>query len=203
MPDQEVDQARYRRSQQMRDQFGRRWAAVVEIATGDPVGPISPVGFTDPLQTPMKYLTVPRDSNGLVVPGRLRVDFEQWIKDLEDGDRDWMVDLHDKARQLYSVVTPDQARNLVNDPYVTKEVGDRPGKRFMHLARDGENVADIIKRAVALDPELLGMAADESYDPTAISWPEFAAQCRREGKTQKQASVLWAVRKATAAAPAA
>jgi hypothetical protein len=210
MPDQEVDQDKYRRSQVMRDQFGRRWATVIEIKTGDPLGPINPIEWTDPLITPAKYKHVPRDEHGMVMPGRIHIDFDQWIEDLRAGDEDWLADVQEKAQQLYKVISPEAAQNLPNDPYVTRHVGDRPGAWFMHLARPAEidpeteevlvaaeTAADVIRRAQNMDTDLLGIPeVEEAYQPGKVTWQEFAGQCRREGKSMKEAGVLWEIRKA-------
>lgn len=77
----QADQAKQRRYQLFRDQHNREWGTVVEISTGHPLGSWSP-RFAAPIRPAPKYLTID-DTR----PGRLRIRYEDWIKDLTEARR--------------------------------------------------------------------------------------------------------------------
>lgn len=88
-------QATDRRNVVNTDRFGRQWVLAIEISTGDPTGLISPC-FNDPLQTPMKYLSVPQDA-----PRTLTIDFGRWIRDLREAETEYLNQLHEDGIRLY------------------------------------------------------------------------------------------------------
>jgi hypothetical protein len=75
-------QADQRRAQVMRDQHGREWSGSIEIKSGYPSGVVFPQ-FAVPrheLVPPQKYLKYPENQ-----PGRVVIDYADWIKDLDDA----------------------------------------------------------------------------------------------------------------------
>lgn len=78
-------QANQRRNQRLTDQHGRRYFAIIEIRSGDPVGPIEPM-FDAPLKVPQMYL---RKSPDIDAPTQLIIDYPRWIEDLTSARVEW------------------------------------------------------------------------------------------------------------------
>jgi len=217
MPEGKVDQAAYRSAVKAVDQFGRNWAYSIEKATGGACSAIVPIGgWSDPLATPQKYL----NAKGQL--GKVKVEFTRWIDDLKRADREWMENLYDTGRQLYKRASgPEEIRDWPKDPYILREAGPKPGEALLHctkrvgeeivrlvkLREDGEPLEtpiEILQRAMAGDLDLLGGSASGAKEPEAptpeptdVSWPKFRAEMIRQGKTEEETSVAWAVHKAS------
>lgn len=134
----------YRRHMTVVDQFGRKWALTIEIATGDPTGVIMPAKWRDPLRTPLKYLTVPKEQ-GQPVWGRITCDFEQWVNDQQASEREWKVRLWEIG-QLKNPGGFDAATAEQNE-YLLSLAGPKPWPSSLALLE-----------AAAGDPALLGLA---------------------------------------------
>jgi hypothetical protein len=218
MPDGKVNQAAYRDSVRAKDQFGRNWAYPIEKMTGSPCGAIVPVGgWSDPLATPQKYLTAKART------GEVVVEFKKWVADLKKADKEWIETLRSNGRQLYTKVGgPNEVKEWEDDPYLIGQTGPKPGEALLHITRrekvDGEWVvtrlnklgedggcletpAEVVERAMSGDIDLLGGVASGAEapvaEPTSVTWPKFKAEMNRQGKTDEEASVAWAVHKAT------
>ncbi len=88
-------QADQRQSFNKPDQWGRSWLISIEKATGDPTGQILPAGWSDPINTPQKYLRVPRHQ------ATMSVEYEPWIADMKAADRDYRQQLNVIGHRLY------------------------------------------------------------------------------------------------------
>ena len=197
-----ADQATYRRQQTVADQFGRKWTFPVENKTGHACGPVVPIGWSDPLATPQKYI----DTTSTL--GHAKIKFEQWIKDLTDGEKEWEHRLFEIGRELYKKVTPDEVKKFYTDPYLLGLAGPRPGAHLHKLVKtdvDGEPLetpVDLLRRAMngevtlLLNNEAIEAGVMIAGEPTEISWPEFLAEARKQGKTPEQASAAWQLLKA-------
>jgi hypothetical protein len=128
----------YRRNMVNKDRFGRRWFVVIEIKTGDPCSAILPAGWDDPLNTPQKYLQVPRED-----PRTVRVLYVRWIEDLRREHRDWKQQL-DRVGQ-----------NLYGEQYKETEP---PTRRMLELVGARPLPMKLIERAARGDQGLLGLA---------------------------------------------
>lgn len=134
----------YRRNMNPVDQYGRKWLVTIEIATGDPTGLIRAAGWRDPLRTPQKYVVVPKEQ-GQSVWGRITVNFEQWVNDQQQAEREWKVRLWEvgtlKYDKRFDAATAEQ------DEYLISLAGPKPWPSSMALFE-----------ATAGDPALLGLA---------------------------------------------
>lgn len=88
-------QANQRRKQRLTDQHGRKYFAVIEIRSGDPVGPIEPM-FQAPLVTPAMYLRKHPDAEK---PNDVVIDYARWIQDLETAHADRLKRGRELARK--------------------------------------------------------------------------------------------------------
>lgn len=84
-----------RRSFNNIDQFGREWLVTIEIDTGHPTGTLNPC-FDDDVQTPQKYLSVPDES-----PRTIIVDWQRWVLDLQEAEREYRKHFDMIGMQLY------------------------------------------------------------------------------------------------------
>ena len=134
----------YRRSMSAVDQFGRRWSLSIELASGAPTGGIRPGGWVDPLRTPQKYLTVPKEY-GQPVWGRITTTFETWVDDQQAAERDWKVRLWEVGQLKYDKRF--DAATAEQDEYLISLAGPKPWPSSAALLE-----------AAAGDPALLGLA---------------------------------------------
>ena len=217
MPD-KVDQASYREFVSAKDQFGRGWAYSIEKSTGGACSAIVPCGgWSDPLATPQKYLIAKART------GEVTVDFKRWVTDLKKADKEWMESLYSNGRLLYKKASgPKEIAEWPKDDYLVGQTGPKPGNALLHLVRrekidgvrtitrlnrlgaDGESLEtpiEVLQRAIAGDIDLLGGEVSGATmpvaGPTEVSWPKFKAEMSRQGKTDEEASVAWAVHKAS------
>jgi len=218
MPEGKVDQAAYRDFVRAKDQFGRGWAYSIEKMTGGACGAIVPYGgWSDPLATPQKYL------NATARTGEVTVELERWVTDLKKANIEWKESLHSNGRLLYKKASgPKEIAEWETDEYLIGQTGPKPGEALLHLVRrenvngepvvtrlnilddDGgslETPVEVLQRAISGDIDLLGGevsgATAPVAEPTSVTWPKFKAEMNRQGKTDDEASVAWAVHKAT------
>lgn len=76
----------YRRSYNATDDWGRSWLVCVETKTGDLTGIPIAAGWSDPINTPPKYLYMDRND-----PKRIVVDYEGWALELEAAWKEWQT----------------------------------------------------------------------------------------------------------------
>lgn len=133
-----------RREYQPLDQFGRKWGLVIEITTSEPTGEINTCGWHDPLEHSWRYLRVVREG-GEVAWGKVRIDFERWIKQTVNDERDWNRSVLSIGKMRYKeAFDPTKA---MRDPYLLEQAGPKPWPSSKAL-----------KKAQAGDKALLGLA---------------------------------------------
>jgi hypothetical protein len=202
--DAQVDQSKYRRTQIARDQFGRPWAQIIEIATGDPcTGNGLPYEWNDKLRTPNQFIRVPRDSGRRPIPGRCHISFEEWIPQLEQDLKDWRRYLMQVGKFRYKKTTPQEIKEWETDDYLLEDAGPKPGGHLEQFLteeeRDDQSISTVLvlERAQAGDEFLLSLNEIEGLEaPTEITWPMFMAEGKKAGKSLEELSVLWAIQKA-------
>ena len=89
----------YRRAAVLRDQHGRRWGTQVESETMEPCVAMTPFGWSAPLPAmvpPQKYLITSGTEFGVIV-----IDYDRWIIDLSDAEREYRDHLLQTARQHF------------------------------------------------------------------------------------------------------
>lgn len=91
-----------RRYQRFRDTHGRKWGAVIELKTGDPVGSPEPIGWTAPWMPDAKYVQVKLDEDGSVETGMLEINYELALKDAKKEQEDHQERLSFFAGAIYS-----------------------------------------------------------------------------------------------------
>lgn len=131
---QDKGQPAKRRWQNWEDQHGRWWGSETEIKTGDPCGTISPAphpetgaiwDFPDErLRPAQKYLLPVRDQHGRPIAGRLKILYDEWMRDLAAAHAEWHRLLQTYAAARYG----ERAAEAVEKP--TPElltlVGEKP-----------------------------------------------------------------------------
>lgn len=201
--DKELNQAKYRRVQIARDQFGRPWAQIIEVETGDPcAGNGLPDGWVDRIRTPNSMIRVPRDRSRRPIPGRCHIDFDRWIVQLKSDLEDWRRYLYQVGKYRYKKTSPEEVRKWETDDYLLEDAGPKPGHHLDKFLTDSEResgitVVKVLERARDGDSFLLGLDLIPGLEPpTEITWPVFMSRCTEQGKTREEASVLWAIQKA-------
>jgi hypothetical protein len=100
-------------------------------------GPPDSVGFSDPLGTPSKYFRMGRDEFKEVLPNKLTIDYDQWLEEAENGDRDW----HNFFWAIAALKFPGgiEAEAALRHPWLLQLAGPRPWPRpsIIRLAKDG------------------------------------------------------------------
>jgi hypothetical protein len=89
----------YRRAAVLRDQHGRKWGTQVESETMEPCVAMTPFGWSAPMAAlvpPQKYL----GTNGTEF-GVIAIDYDRWIIDLSDAEREYRDHLLQTARQHF------------------------------------------------------------------------------------------------------
>jgi hypothetical protein len=178
MADKKLDQARYRRTQIAVDQWGRRWAQIIEISTGDPCcGNGHPFQWDDPLQTPHVYISIPRGDHGLPEAGKVKILCDEWIGELEESFEDWRKFLFAVGKHKYKKTTPEEVSKWDSDPYLLEDAGPKPGAHLMRFAQQGEtSPIQVLRRAFAGDPVLLGKKPlPPEFRPKSSEDEEFEA----------------------------
>lgn len=106
---QELDQAARRRPWKGRDEFGRLWESTVDIISQGTCAPINPYRWSDPLDTPQKYLqkAIVQDPDTGQLTIRIIPALEAWARDLEAAHKRYDEDLYRDAMQLFGEQGPD------------------------------------------------------------------------------------------------
>ena len=156
-------QADYRRDMNPRDQFGRKWLTTIELMTGEPTGGIVPAGWSDPLRTPMQYLKVPRNADGQSELGRLVLDFDAWIAEIEHAEMVWYQELHEIALAKYTALDPARVPELDKDKLLLKLVGPKPWP-----------ASDVLRTAAAGNQPLLGFTPLTQRERELLKIPTIA-----------------------------
>lgn len=89
----------YRRAAVLRDQHGRKWGTQIESETMEPCVAMTPFGWSAPLAAlvpPQKYLLTSGTEFGVIT-----VDYDRWIIDLSDAEREYRDHLLQTARQHF------------------------------------------------------------------------------------------------------
>ena len=89
----------YRRAAVLRDQHGRKWGTQIESETMEPCVAMTPVDWSAPMAAlvpPQKYLR----TNGTEF-GVIEIDYDRWIIDLSDAEREYRDHLLQTARQHF------------------------------------------------------------------------------------------------------
>ena len=207
-------QAKMRRNVNPVDQFGRKWLTAYEVANGESTGGwmITWGALGDPLRTPGKYIDFTRDESGQTEPKSCRVDFDRWIADVEQDERNWYYQLNQNAMHHYKrgSLTPEDAAKLDQDQFLMDLTGPKPfpSSDVLRMAKAGN------KRLLGLEPltqkerALLRMPTLEDLqqptfeehapaptDPAAVpdTYPEFVSWVFKTKQVVdlKQAAQLW------------
>lgn len=102
------DQQKRRRPGILRDQWNRAYATVIDRATGDPIGALSPK-FTAPLNPPDGpefWRVLPEH------PGRIEIRYAQWSGFLRGRRQEYLAKQERDARQMYG----DKAADAIQKP---------------------------------------------------------------------------------------
>jgi len=147
LPTGPTTQPEQRTDMQVEDQFGRRWLYSMENKTMEPTGLIDRVGWSDPLNTPQKYLRVPRNKFGRPELGKLEVQFGRWIEDQYhelEGEAGWRANLWNIAQQKFPGLTT--VEEMEAHPVIRKLAGPKPWPSV-----------EALERAAGGQPCLLGL----------------------------------------------
>lgn len=114
----ESSQPDKRREARFRDQHGRVWGGTISIQTGRPIGPLSPVGWSAPLDPPQQYFKFSHLSD------EFRIDYRAWIADRESAKQDYEERILKYAQSLYG----EQAGTMLKrrPAELMRQVGDPP-----------------------------------------------------------------------------
>lgn len=217
-------QADQRRDFNATDQFGRLWLVAIEVSTGDPCGQVDVAGWSDPLNTPQKYIRV---SNAFGIragnQSPVHVDFEAWVRDQQDAEAEWKRSYYSIGQKVY--------QNKFNpkdfeDEYLLSLAGPKPWPSAEALlrARAGhrkllglepldratrkllnmETIDDLEAGLGAIgsgnDEVAVDAAAGNEDAPTnpPETWPQFLKRvvASGEAKNTQEAAALWNAAKA-------
>lgn len=107
------DQAKNRRTSIFKDQHGREWAAVKDVFTDAPIGPLAPVGWT-PVQYQGRDL-IP-DNSVMIFDearsGTFEIDYAKWRRAIETALAMWTQTAGSYAASMYG----DKAMDALSDP---------------------------------------------------------------------------------------
>ena len=173
MPKEVKTQADKRRAIVAEDQFGRPWSYSMEIENGEPTGLVRPCGWTDPMRTPTKYLSVPRNKYGQPSMDRMDLDLQRWIKDQARALRDWTHQYWEIGDLKYGQKFDPQT--MSEDPYLLRLTGAKPYPSAMCI--EVLNKESHVAYAALLGLGPMNSAAREllGVDPMAYNAAEAAA----------------------------
>lgn len=206
------------------DQYGRPYLVVTEKKTGDPTGQIDRCSFReldangkvvketpwdDPLRTPQKYFSVPRNKYGQKMAGTLFVDLAQYAADQKYAIREWTNFLWANAEIEYPSQKPVPSE-MERDPLLLRRTGPKPwpSHDVVLIALRGKD--DAMARQLlgldALGPEvrlmlgapdsqdIIGSYVAQRTDEAPVTYREFVAWAIRTGKAKdlKEVGSLWA-----------
>ena len=138
-------QDKQRRNMTFIDQHGRKWHGIIELSTGDPLGPVTPVDFTAPWLPSVTYMRRPDPLNR---PADIEWDYDLIETQLLDARETYLRKVEEFARELYGdkagEVTsgdklPRNLREIVGTPPLGPEMVQacRAGNRWALLG-EGE-----------------------------------------------------------------
>lgn len=208
-----------RRSIPSEDQFGRLWHVEVEIKTGDPTCLISPIGFSDPLNTPTSMMRIPKHPQyGHAQLGKVEVDLKKWTDQQDQAENDWKLHLYNTAQDLLKGKF--DPKTLEEDAYVMHQVGPKPWPPVTVLQRLRRKKLDdpLTRQFLGLDPMTLesrvalGKPTIEDFYTMAEragakqeapdNYNEFVAWSIKDAKIAKnitEAALLWRAHQAALA----
>lgn len=114
----ETSQPDKRRFNRWRDQHGRVWEGVMDINSGQPIGPLSIVGGEPPLMPEQKYFKFQYLDNAFII------DYGRWIRDMEKARATFERRRRRYARKLYGEKAGQMLRD--NPAELQHEVGTEP-----------------------------------------------------------------------------
>lgn len=138
------------------DQHGRSWHAEVEISTGHPCSPLTPDGWTAPLDVPRNYISILRGKRTRGAQREtydLRIEYDRWITDWMESGKRWDADAMKKAIELKVPAAERRAGQFPSE--VLLAVGPRPGAKI-----------EAVRAASQGHPYVLGL---RPFDPTKAS----------------------------------
>ena len=171
-----LDQAKYRRGMYLVDQFNRKYGTMVDKESGFPASGINPDGWSDPLETPQKYIRMVQDSEKRPIPGKCHIHTDEWIDDQRRATKEWFRLLHVAAQQAYKKLTPEMIADLENDSYLTDIVGPKP---FPSPEQIEEYVASV----------------NPNIAPEALTYADFMKEGRAKGHEVQQIALAWKAHK--------
>lgn len=134
-------QAKMRRNVNPKDQFGRKWSTAYELITGESTGGWTPAwgALGDPLRHTQAYLNFSRNEDGQFETTKCVIDFDLWIQDIEQAEKQWYTQRNQVAIAKYSVVTPEMVDRLDDDKFILDQTGPKPfpSSEVLKRARDG------------------------------------------------------------------
>jgi len=223
MPTEIVTQRSTRDEGVFEDQFGRPHLVVWEKKTGDPTGQIDRAHFRefdekgrvvketpwdDPLHTPQKYYTVPKNKYGQKMVGHLFCDLAQYAADQKQALREWTNFLWANAEIEYPSQKPVPSE-MERDPLLLRRTGPKPWPShdvILIAARgEGDPLARQLLGINPLGPEtklmlgvpdsqdVIGEYVEKRADEAPVIWREFVSWAIRTGRARntKECSVLW------------
>jgi hypothetical protein len=204
------------------DQFGRPYLVVWEKKTGDPTGQIDRAHFReldlngkviketpwdDPLGTPQKYYSVPRNKYGQKEHGHLVCDLVQFATDQKQAMREWTNFLWANAEIEYPSQKPVPAE-MERDPLLLRRTGPKPWPSHDVILIAARGVEDkLARQLLGLDvlgaeaklmlgapdsQDVIGTYVEQRADAAPVKWTEFVAWAIRTGKATnlKECSAL-------------
>lgn len=204
------DQRNQRIDMTAEDQFGRPWALIVEKETQEPTCKPTPAGWTDHLQTPSKYVKIPKGRHGQRKLGEVFVDFPTWIDEQKQAEQAY-DDLKWKVAELKFPNNLPKPEELDTHPIIVNTVGVAPWPSSAALTYISEHADEpIAKEILGLAGELsieaqvlLGVAKTKdllAHQETAPKrYQEFLAWAIAKGKAKNftAAAALWTDMKKT------
>ncbi len=179
--DYKADQALGRKNARLRDQFGRLWGTTIEKSTGDPCGEVAPFGgWADPLNTPNVYIVVPKFKDGEPMPGRVEVDFDAWVADVEINTKHWHEAIELMGKTKFPYATSEERDGWPTNPHLTSEAGPLPSPDIVTL-----------RKAKAGDPELLGNPVPGEDEPVKMTWKRFMSSQQGQGHSTSRIAQDW------------
>ncbi len=168
-------QADKRRDVVAEDQFGRPWIYSMDLENGGPTGLIKPAGWTDPLRTPTKYLSVPRNKWGHADLGKMVLDVARWEKDQSEALRGWTRSFWEIGKNEYQSRFDPNDPATMKDPYLLNLVGNKPWPS--HICLNAMSKPRHIAHSALLGNSEMNPSAREllGVDPAAYDAAEAAA----------------------------
>ena len=232
MPTEIITQKSTRDEGVFEDQFGRPYLVCWEKKTGDPTGQIDRAHFReldekgrvlketpwdDPLNTPQKYFTVPKNKYGQKEQGHLFCDLKQYAADQRSALREWTNFLWANAEIEYPSQKPNPSE-MERDPLLLRRTGPKPWPSADVILIALRGVEDkTARQLLGLDPlgaearlmlgapdsqDIIGTYVEHRAEEPPVKWTEFVGWAIRTGKAKnlQECSVLRESLKATKSA---